>query len=258
MPLKPCSRMRNNMRLKALATLLFALACVLAAGSPGFVASAQRRRAPAASNDNASQASQNNDRPKHVFIGRGSDTASGSRMTVTSDNPLNDYRAYRSGDRFYVELPNANADAAARASGRGFSDMQVQRRGKSVVLSYRIQPGAKPHIEQRFNRLDVVFDASEGEQGGNAAANGAPNSAANAAQNRSPNAAEQPAGQNPPAQQNPNATAAERRAATQTENPGQTPAASAGQAQAGSAGQAGAVAPPPSSTGGQPSSASNA
>ncbi|HYY94756.1 MAG TPA: HEAT repeat domain-containing protein [Pyrinomonadaceae bacterium] len=240
------------MRLKALATLLFAFALALAAGFDGG-ARAQRRRAPKPrANDNTAQASQNDNRPKHVFIGHGSDTPTGSRMTVTSDNPLNDYRAYRSGDRFYVELPNANADTSARASGHGFSDMQVQRRGKSVVLSYRIQPGAKPHVEQRFNRLEVVFDASEGAQGNNAAGNNSANrTAASAAENRNPEAAEQTAGQTTPAQQNPNITAAERRAATQAEAAAQTQAAGgsqaqgagAGQTQAASAGQAGVIAP---------------
>ncbi|MDQ3747146.1 MAG: HEAT repeat domain-containing protein, partial [Acidobacteriota bacterium] len=240
------------MRLKALATLLFAFALALAAGFDGG-ASAQRRRAPKPSaNDNTAQASQNDNRPKHVFIGHGSDTASGSRMTVTSDNPLNDYRAYRSGDRFYVELPNANADTSARASGHGFSDMQVQRRGKSVVLSYRIQPGAKPHVEQRFNRLEVVFDASEGAQGNNAASNNSANrTTASASENRNPEAAEQSAGQTTPAQQSPNSTAAERRAAAQAEAAVQTQAAGgsqaqgagAGQTQAAGAGQSGVVAP---------------
>jgi HEAT repeat protein len=259
MPLKSCSRMRNNMRLKALATLLFAFALAVVAGFDGG-ASAQRRRAPKPSaNDNTAQAPQNDNRPKHVFIGHGSDTASGSRMTVTSDNPLNDYRAYRSGDRFYVELPNANADTAARASGHGFSDMQVQRRGKSVVLSYRIQPGAKPHVEQRFNRLEVVFDASEGAQGSNAAANNSSNKgAASAAENRNPAASEQPAGQTTPTQQNPN-SAAERRAAAQAEaavqtraaGGAQTQGASGGQAQVVNAGQAG-VAAPTSPAGEQP------
>src|SRR2546421_1699606 len=168
MPLKSSSQNATHMRTKAFAALfaalLFALLCT--------TAGAQRRRASQSSaNNNPAQASQKNDRPKHVFIGRGSDTARGSRMTVTADNPLNDYKAYQSGDRFFVELPNANADTVARSTGRGFSDMQVQRRGKSVVLSYRIQPGAKPRVEQRFNRLDVVFDAPGGAQA-NEAANG--------------------------------------------------------------------------------------
>ncbi|PYS81701.1 MAG: hypothetical protein DMF67_15805 [Acidobacteria bacterium] len=255
MPLKSCSRMRNNERLKALATLLFVLACVLAVGAPGDVARAQRKRAPQPSaNDNTAQASQNNDRPKHVFIGRGSDTGRGSRMTVTSDNPLNDYRAYQSGDRFYVELPNANADTSARASGRGFSDMQVQRRGKSVVLSYRIQPGAKPRVEQKFNRLDVVFDANEGAPGNNAAANNSANRATtNATENRNPNTAEQHAGQTPPAQQNPNTAAGERRTPPQGANTGQIPTGNVGQTQAGNAVQTGAAASASTAAGAQPS-----
>ncbi|HEX8853755.1 MAG TPA: HEAT repeat domain-containing protein, partial [Pyrinomonadaceae bacterium] len=84
-------------------------------------------------------------------------------MTIRSDTPLNDYSAYRSGDRFYVVIPKANANSVPRgASGRGFSDMQVQQRGNDVVLSYKLQPGAKPRVNQRFDRLDVVFDTAEG------------------------------------------------------------------------------------------------
>ena len=51
---------------------------------------------------------------------------------------------------------------AKGGSGKGYSDMQVQQRGSDVVLSYRVQPGAKPRVEQKFNRLDVVFEAPEG------------------------------------------------------------------------------------------------
>src|SRR5438105_1355088 len=246
MPLKSCSRTRNNMRLKAVATLLFVLACVLAAGAPGDGARAQRRkRAPAAANDNAAQASKTSDQKKKVFVGRGADTPQGSRVTIKSDNPLNDYSAYRSGDRFYVVLPRADASAVGRGgSGKGYSDMQVQQRGGDVVLSYRLQPGAKPRVEQKFNRLDVVFDAPEGAQGNSAAASEASGRTAANAENRNPNASEQPAGQNPNAQQNPNA-AGERRAGAQAGNAGQT--------QAGNAGQTGVAAPPTTATGEQPS-----
>jgi HEAT repeat protein len=241
MPLKSCSRMRNNMRLKALATLLFVLACVPAAGAPGGIARAQRKRAPAAANDNSSQASKSSGQKRHVFVGHGADTAQGSRVTIKSDNPLNDYSAYRSGDRFYVVLPRADASAIARGGGgKGYSDMQVQQRGSDVVLSYRVQPGAKPRVEQKFNRLDVVFDAPGGAQGNN----GANRAATNATENRNANASEHPAGQTTSTQQNPNTAAGERRTTTQAANPGQ--------AQAGNAGQAGAVAPP-TATGEQPS-----
>ena len=152
------------MRLKVFAafclTLLLAAVCAV----PGDPARAQRtRRGRQTTPAPNAAAPQQPERPKNIIVGRGSDTARGSRMTITSDEALNDYSAYRSGDRFYVELPNANAATAARAAGKGFSDMQVQRRGKSVVLSYRVQPGAKPRVEQRFNRLEVVFEVPEGE-----------------------------------------------------------------------------------------------
>ncbi|HYH87081.1 MAG TPA: HEAT repeat domain-containing protein [Pyrinomonadaceae bacterium] len=201
--------------------------------------SRQRARTPAAQQPASQRApaqGQTAERPKHVFIGRGSDTARGSRMTITSDNPLNDYSAYRSGDRFFVELPNANADTVARAAARGYSDMQVQRRGKSVVLSYRIQPGAKPRVEQKFNRLDVVFDMPAD----------ATASAGNDASNRTTS---------PPANQNSNPTASNQTANQQTQTPATqnvTPGEKRPAQPAGAAGQQGTGAPvlttPPGAT----------
>src|SRR5437764_6695542 len=203
MPLKPCSRMPNKMRTKVLTALLAGLMLALFAGLRGDAARAQHK---GGGNDNASQSQQKSGPTKHVFVGRGSDTAQGSRVTIKSDNPLNDYSAYRSGDRFYVVLPRAAAGSVARGgAGRGYSDMQVQQRGDSVVLSYRVQPGAKPRVEQKFNRLDVVFDAPGGGES-SAASNagqssttqsGNNNARTNAAgENRNPNTSGQSTGQN--------------------------------------------------------------
>lgn len=91
---------------------------------------------------------------------RSSDTSAGSKVTITSDVPLNDYSAYRSGDRYYVRIPKADAGAVANSvRGRGFEDAQVQRQGGDVVLSFKLQPGASARVNQRFNRLDVEFAA---------------------------------------------------------------------------------------------------
>ncbi|MFL6253744.1 MAG: hypothetical protein ACJ74T_01855, partial [Pyrinomonadaceae bacterium] len=155
------------MRPKLLVALVAALAlsALLLAGG----ASAQRAARPA--NDNASSGPKS----KRVFVGRGSETGQGSRVTITADDSLKDYSAYRSGDRFYVVLPKSAAGTrGGGGSGRGYSDMQVQQRGDSVVLSYRVQPGAKPRVEQKFNRLDVVFDVpGDAGQQANAANNNA-------------------------------------------------------------------------------------
>ena len=185
MPLKSNSQMHSHMRTVLLVVLVAALslsALLLAGG-----ASAQRP--PGQGNDNASGG-----RTKRVIVGRGNESGQGSRVTVTADDSLKDYSAYRSGDRFYVVLPKSAAGARGGGSGRGYSDMQVQQRGDSVVLSYRVQPGAKPRVEQKFNRLDVVFDVP-GEGGQQPAAN---NAARQQQQPQTP-----PAGnRNPPAQQN--------------------------------------------------------
>jgi HEAT repeat protein len=155
------------MRTKVFTALLAGLMLALVVGLRGDSARAQQK-----GNDNAS--SQKSGQTKHVFVGRGSDTAQGSRVTIKSDNPLNDYSAYRSGDRFYVVLPRAAAGSVARGgAGKGYTDMQVQQRGDSVVLSYHVQPGAKPRVEQKFNRLDVVFDAPEGSTSGSTQSSGA-------------------------------------------------------------------------------------
>ncbi|MFL6284762.1 MAG: HEAT repeat domain-containing protein [Pyrinomonadaceae bacterium] len=173
--------------MKAYVALLAALTLLSAAALFGTAASAQRGK-----NDNASQKGGSSSSSRRVFVGRGSDTSSGSRVTIKSDDPLNDYSAYRSGDRFYVVLPKSAAGAISKGSGKGYTDVQVQQRGDSVVVSYKVQPGAKPRVEQKFNRLDVVFDVKEGAQ---PAASGQDSSAAArqqpASENRNPNASAQ-------------------------------------------------------------------
>src|SRR5215212_6279030 len=103
MPLNSSQRKRSNTRTVAYAALLAALTLLAAAALFGTAASAQRR------NDNTSQ--QQGRSSRRVIVGRGSDTPSGSRTTITADDSLNDYSAYRSGDRFYVVLPKSAAGA---------------------------------------------------------------------------------------------------------------------------------------------------
>ncbi|HEV2707128.1 MAG TPA: hypothetical protein VGV59_14480, partial [Pyrinomonadaceae bacterium] len=118
------------------------------------------------------QTGQRQQKAKQIFLSGKNESPRGSSVTIRSDTPLNDYSAYRSGDRFYVVIPKANANSMPRGtSGRGFADMQVQQRGNDVVLSYKLQPGAKPRVNQRFDRLDVVFDTAEGSSAQNTAQN---------------------------------------------------------------------------------------
>jgi hypothetical protein len=78
-------------------------------------------------------------------------------VALTSDQSLDNYEAYRRGDRFYVKIPPADVPRSEIVRGRAFADVKVQRSADSTVVSFRLQPGAKARVEQRANKLDVVF-----------------------------------------------------------------------------------------------------
>jgi hypothetical protein len=131
--------------------LLTILVCLcLIGGNSGRTTSAQQ---PA--NNSAEQKG----RTKRLTPLRTSDTSDGSRVTITSDGELNDYSAYRSGDRFIVVVPQAEGAGGGGVRGRGFEGAQVERRGKDLVYTFKLQPGATARVNQRFNRLDVQFSA---------------------------------------------------------------------------------------------------
>ncbi|HEX8129929.1 MAG TPA: HEAT repeat domain-containing protein [Pyrinomonadaceae bacterium] len=127
-------------------------------------------------------------RPKRLTPLRTSDTADGSRVTITSDGELNDYSAYRSGDRFIVVVPQAEGAGTGGARGRGFEGAQVERRGKDLVYTFKLQPGATARVNQRFNRLDVQFSAPKGANA----------NASNAAVKATPTPAATPTRRTPP------------------------------------------------------------
>lgn len=88
------------------------------------------------------------------------DAAEGARVTIVSDSALNDYEAFRRGDRFYVKIPLADfAAASPNFRGNGFEDVRVQKVGDSVIVSFKLQPGATARVDQRSNRLDVIFSS---------------------------------------------------------------------------------------------------
>ena len=98
--------------------------------------------------------------PKRITSLHIGEASEGSRVTVVSDAALNDYEAFRRGDRFYVRIPLADFGAGQPGfRGDGFEDVQVQKIGDSVVISFKLQPGATARVDQRSNRLDVIFSA---------------------------------------------------------------------------------------------------
>ena len=98
--------------------------------------------------------------PRRVTALQVGATAEGSRVTIVSDSALNDYEAFRRGDRFYVRIPLADFTAAPPSfRSHGFEDVRVQEVGADVIVSFKLQPGASARVDQHSNRLEVVFSA---------------------------------------------------------------------------------------------------
>jgi hypothetical protein len=104
--------------------------------------------------------------------------AEGSRVTMLADAPLNDYEAFRRGDRFYVKIPLADfMTGLPQFRADGFEGVQVQKAGDSLIVSFKLQPGATARINQYGNRLDVVFSAPNRSSQNATAGSGTPGTA---------------------------------------------------------------------------------
>lgn len=86
------------------------------------------------------------------------DAPDGARVTIASDTPLDDYTSRLDGNDFNVLIPHAVASfSEVQFTGHGFTNAGVEQRDDSVVLSFRLQPGASVRVNRGFNRLDVIF-----------------------------------------------------------------------------------------------------
>lgn len=197
----------NHWRLLLVA--LFFLAPLFLAG---LRVGAQRGR-PASAGNAAAPSSTPQTPKKNLTRLSSSDTAEGSSITLFSDSALNDYSAYRSGDRFYVLIPEADASRVASGlRGRGFSDVRAQKRGNDVLLSFKLLAGATARISQKFNRLEIIVSVP--------ALVAANTQQANANNNASGNTTNPPANTNNRTQpSNPAGTGSEGNTGTSTSNP---------------------------------------
>ena len=94
---------------------------------------------------------------RHVTTLRSNDSPQGSRVTISSDQSLMEYEAYRRTDKFCLRIPATEVPRVEAVRGRGFADVSAQRSGSNTLLSFRLRPGATARVEQKENRLDVVF-----------------------------------------------------------------------------------------------------
>jgi hypothetical protein len=79
----------------------------------------------------------------------------GGRLILTSNVSLSDYAAYRRDERFYVIIPHAKLANAAAV--RALPGASAEGRGDDLVLSFRLRPDSGARVNQRFNRLEIIF-----------------------------------------------------------------------------------------------------
>ncbi|HKR02364.1 MAG TPA: hypothetical protein VJT09_16935, partial [Pyrinomonadaceae bacterium] len=104
--------------------------------------------------------------PKRLAGIRATDAPEGSRVVLTSDATLSDYQAYSEGGRFLLLIPQAvEPKIQGELRGRGFTDAFVGRRGDDVLISFGLEAGARARVNQRFNRLEVIFVVQPSQEG---------------------------------------------------------------------------------------------
>lgn len=97
-------------------------------------------------------------RNKHITSVWTATSAAGSTVHVVSDSAVNDYEAYTRGGRFYVKIPASDLPSARGSLlGRGFDDVQIQRYGDGIIISFHLLPGTSARVQQTTNRLEIVF-----------------------------------------------------------------------------------------------------
>ena len=101
------------------------------------------------------------------------ETPEGTRVRLTSDAPLDGYRAYAEGGTFFVLVPEADAGllAAGGLSGPGFARVEAGQRGDDALLAFALEPGFAPRVRARFNRLEILFAAGQQQTGVGATSN---------------------------------------------------------------------------------------
>ena len=98
--------------------------------------------------------------PKRLVLLRsGGGDAGGTRVTISSDSPLDDCESFRDGDAYTVRIPWAVAAGAARlkVEGQFYKSARVEERDDAVLVTFSLRDGASARLDKGFNRLDVNF-----------------------------------------------------------------------------------------------------
>ena len=89
---------------------------------------------------------------------RMTETPGGSRATITSDAPFDDYKAYRDGYLFHIIIQHAVASFSSNGTkGRGVLGVRVEQQGEDVRISFQLEHGTAVHIKKVSNQLELNF-----------------------------------------------------------------------------------------------------
>jgi hypothetical protein len=95
---------------------------------------------------------------KQVAGVRSKDTPSGTVVTITSDELLSRYGAYREGDNYRVLIPDVSlALNNVHVEGTSFSDAKVEATGTNLIFSFQLKKGVNPSVSQKANQLEIQF-----------------------------------------------------------------------------------------------------
>src|SRR5690242_20429657 len=96
--------------------------------------------------------------PRQISSLRSQDTATGSRVILTFNGPIDDYGAYRNSNRLLVLIPGAElALTEISVKGRGFSGSKVEARGTNLAISFQLEPNVTAGVSQNGNTLELTF-----------------------------------------------------------------------------------------------------
>jgi hypothetical protein len=96
--------------------------------------------------------------PLRIAPLRLTETPEGSRATITSDAPFDDYKAYRDGYLFHVIVQHAVASFTSTGTKvRGVSSVRVEQQGEDVRISFQLEHGTAVHIKKVSNQLELNF-----------------------------------------------------------------------------------------------------
>jgi hypothetical protein len=104
---------------------------------------------------------------KRVVVSVG-ETAEGVRARITSDGPVEGYRAFVEGVKFFVLIPETDASAIKTGVPAlpGIERVEAEQRGDDALISFIAAPGVVPRVRAGFNRLEVLFAAQKPSTGG--------------------------------------------------------------------------------------------